>query len=87
MKDLKIKNSFIQTFSTTNGVVDEDRLTFAKQTLIFDSLRDKTETVSHRSDYPGNTSTNIEFKIDVVLVDAYRYSQLLKLESTLLSEL
>jgi hypothetical protein len=87
MKDLKIKTSFVQTFSTTNGVVDEDRLNFAKQTLIFDTFRDKTNIVNYRSDYPGNTSTSIEFKIDVVLVDAYRYKQLLQLESTLLSEL
>jgi hypothetical protein len=83
MTDTIINTKFTQTFSTTNGVVSEDALKFAKQTLLFNAVRNLTSLVQHRSDYPTKTTTDVDFKFEAVLVDKKRYDTLLKLEQLL----
>lgn len=83
MTDTIINTKFTQTFSTTNGVVSEDALKFAKQTLLFNAVRNLTHLVKHRSDYPTQTTTDVDFKFEAVLVDKDRYESLLKLEESL----
>lgn len=83
MTDTIINTKFTQTFSTANGVVSEDALQFAKQTLLFNAVRNLTHLVKHRSDYPNNTTTDVDFKFEAVLVDTKRYNKLLELEQSL----
>jgi len=82
MNDLKLSNSFIQTFSTVNGVVTEDALKFAKQTLLFNTLREKFNIVKHKKDYPKNATTDVEFTLDCVVLDLNRYNKLIELEQS-----
>lgn len=80
MTDTIINTKFTQTFSTTNGVVSEDALKFAKQTLLFNAVRNLTNLVQHRSDYPTKTTTDVDFKFEAVIVDKERYESLIRLE-------
>lgn len=84
MTDTNINTKFTQTFSTTNGVVSEDALKFAKQTLLFNAVRNLTHLVKHRLDYPTQTTTDVDFKFEAVLIDKERYESLIRLEESFL---
>lgn len=83
MTDTIINTKFTQTFSTTNGVVTEAAIKFAKQTLFFNAVRELTSLVKHRSDYPTNFTTDVDFKLNVVVMDIDRYNRLIELEQSL----
>lgn len=84
MTDTIINTKFTQTFSTTNGVVSDDALKFAKQTLLFNAVRNLTNLVKHRSDYPTQTTTDVDFKFEGVIIDKARYESLIRLEGLFL---
>ena len=64
-----------------NGVPDPGHIDFIKQTLLFDSLRNKLDLVKTEEEYPTESTIEIDFSLDVYIIPAKRYEELLLIES------
>ena len=83
MEDVFIYGENKHTINTLNGVLNEDNLALAKRTLLFDAFRQHIDIVSARQHYPKNDLSEVELKIDVVLMSRKKYERLMKLDKEL----
>lgn len=78
MGDIFIYAENKHVINTLNGVLNQDNVEFAKRTLLFDAVRQHTELVSVKQHYPQNDLSEVEMKLDVVVMSRKRYDRLMK---------
>jgi len=72
----EISSSHLEIFSTTNGIVDEDNIRFAKENLLFAAMRRNTDLVEVHKEYPKDNMTNVRFDLDVIVLSRSRYNEM-----------
>ena len=80
MEDIILYNTKTHSLNTNNGILNEDNLKFAKQTLLFDTLREHIELVKTKQHYPHNDISDVEMEIDCVVMSKKKYNDLIQLK-------
>lgn len=83
MKDIILYNTKTHSLNTNNGILNEDNLKFAKQTLLFDTIREHIELVKTKQHYPQNDISDVDMEIDCVVMSRKRYEKLIKIEDSI----
>ena len=81
MEDIILYNTKTHSLNTNNGILNEDNLKFAKQTLLFDTIREHVELVKTKQGYPNNDISDVEMTIDCVVISRKRYNKLVNFEN------
>lgn len=83
MEDIILYNTKAHSLNTNNGILNEDNLKFAKQTLLFDTIREHVELIKTKQHYPHNDISDVEMEIDCVVMSRKRYEKLIKIEDSI----
>lgn len=78
MEDIILYNTKTHSLNTNNGILNEDNLKFAKQTLLFDTLREHTELVKTKQHYPHNDISDVDMTINCVVMSREKYDVLIR---------
>ena len=81
MEDIILYNTKTHSLNTNNGILNEDNLKFAKQTLLFDTIREHIELVKTKQHYPQNDISDVDMTIDCVIMSRKRYNKLVNFEN------
>lgn len=65
-----------EVLRTTNGIVPEDNLRFAKENLLFSSLRVYSYLVEDKKSYPQDDKTNVDLDLDIIILSRARYNEM-----------
>lgn len=76
MEDIILYNKKTHSLNTNNGILNESNLKFAKQTLLFDTIREHVELVKTKQHYPNNDISDVDMEIDCVVINRKRYDKL-----------
>jgi len=83
MEDIILYNKKTHSLNTNNGILNEANLKFAKQTLLFDTIREHIELVKTKQHYPQNNISDVDMEIDCVVMSRKRYEKLIKIEDSI----
>lgn len=62
-----------------SGTINQQNLLFAKQTLLFDTVRQyASDLVYHKQGYPNDGYSDVHLECDFVIVDKREYDQLIR---------
>lgn len=80
-KDMRIFGEQTHSLNLNNsGTLNKHSLEYTKRTMLFDLLREHVDQlVSHRQHYPQNDISDVELKVDFVIMDAEIYRKIVKL--------
>lgn len=81
MEDIILYNTKTHSLNTNNGILNEDNLKFAKQTLLFDTIREHVELVKTKQGYPHNDISDVDMEINCVVMSRKRYNKLINFEN------
>lgn len=81
MEDIILYNTKTHSLNTNNGILNEANLKFAKQTLLFDTIREYVELVKTKQHYPQNDISDVDMEIDCVVMSRKRYNKLVNFEN------
>ena len=81
MEDIILYNTKTHSLNTNNGILNEANLKFAKQTLLFDTIREHVELVKTKQHYPQNDISDVDMEIDCVVMSRKRYNKLINFEN------
>ena len=82
-KDIRVYSKKTHSLNTLNGILNEKNLEFAKQTMLFDAMREHTSLIKTKQHYPHNDISDVEMELDCVIMSKKRYDKLIKIESTM----
>ena len=80
MEDIILYNTKTHSLNANNGILNEDNLKFAKQTLLFDTIREHIELVKTKQHYPQNDISDVDMKIDCVVMSRKKYEDLIQVK-------
>lgn len=86
-EDIILYGTMTHSLNTNNGILNKDNLQFAKNTLLFDTIRNNTELIKVKQGYPQNDISDVELSLDAVMISRKRYEEFLKLEELLKASL
>ncbi len=78
-KDIRIYSKKTHSLNTLNGILNEKNLEFAKQTMLFDAMREHTSLIKTKQHYPHNDISDVEMELDIVIIPTKVYTKILKL--------
>jgi hypothetical protein len=81
MEDIILYKKSVHSLNTNNGILNEANLKFAKQTLLFDTVRELTDLVETKQGYPQNDISDVNMEIDCVIMSRKRYNKLINFEN------
>jgi len=81
MEDIILYNKKTHSLNTNNGILNEANLKFAKQTLLFDTIREHIDLVKTKQGYPNNDISDVDMEIDCVVMSRKRYNKLVNFEN------
>lgn len=81
MEDIILYNTKTHSLNTNNGILNEANLKFAKQTLLFDAVREHIKLVKTKQHYPHNDISDVDMTIDCVIISKKRYNKLINFEN------
>lgn len=61
---------------TKNGILLEQNLKFARETVLFDALRRHTSLVEIKQGYPENDNVKVDLDLDIVVLSRARFNEL-----------
>lgn len=78
MNKIFINNKTIHSLNINNsGTLNEQNLQFAKTTFLFDNLRKyANKLVKHSQHYPNNDISDVDLKLDIVILSTKEYEYL-----------
>jgi len=78
-KDIRVYSKKTHSLNTLNGILNEKNLEFAKQTMLFDAMREHTSLIKTKQHYPHNDISDVEMELDIVIIPTKVYTKILKL--------
>lgn len=78
-KDIRVYSKKTHSLNTLNGILNEKNLEFAKQTMLFDAMREHTSLIKTKQHYPQNDISDVELELDIVIIPTKQYAKILKL--------
>lgn len=78
-KDIRVYSKKTHSLNTLNGILNEKNLEFAKQTMLFDAMREHISLIKTKQHYPHNDISDVEMELDIVIIPTKVYTKILKL--------
>lgn len=78
--EIELHSHHKEMMKTRNGVISENTLRFAKENLLFDTLRQYYYLVSDTQHYPENEESLVDLNLDIVILSKSRYDEMRKHE-------
>lgn len=85
-KDIYICRETTHSLNTNNGILNKANLEYAKKKFISEVIKDHLDLVKTKQHYPNNDLSDVDMKLDFVIVDTKRYNKLIQLEALLEEE-
>lgn len=78
MTIIEIKNEALITLETNkSGTLNENVLSFAKRTTLFNTLRNyENALVNHFQEYPKDSKSEVRLECDFVIIDSETFKRL-----------